>query len=183
MLPILSLTGSTIGEQVRQIELFLYQLRESLEFELSDIDTGNLSPALRGELEKLGVSIEETKKTAEESQERSGTTANRMITISDVINSELYKASQDALVKKNIVNGEGSLILAEGVQICYGVTEEQTVTFTKAFKEVPVFIAMPTITVEITVEGFTRAETETGSYQWIAIGKYEEVTEDGTELE
>ena len=90
MLPFPNITAKTIEEQNAQINNYLIQFKENLEFILTNISTDNLSSALVDKLNSLGAEIE---KTTEEATEQIQQMSNKAITVSDVINSQVFKAA------------------------------------------------------------------------------------------
>ena len=90
MLPFPNITGKTVEEQTAQINNYLIQFKETLEFILSNISTDNLSPELVAKLNSLGAEIE---KTTEESAEQIQQITNREISVSDVINSQAFQSA------------------------------------------------------------------------------------------
>lgn len=91
-LPFPNIVGATLEEQTFQINNYLIQLKETLEFILSDISEENLSQELITKLNSLGADIE---KTNEEKDDQISQVANRTLTISDVINSNAFKTALD----------------------------------------------------------------------------------------
>ena len=90
MLPFPNITATTVEEQTKQINNYLIQFKETLEFILTNISTDNLSPALIDKLNSLGAEIE---KTTEETTDQIQQVSNKAITVSDVINSQAFKAA------------------------------------------------------------------------------------------
>lgn len=95
MLPFPNILATNIEEQTAQINNYLIQFKETLEFILSNITTDNLSPALVDKLNSLGAEIE---KTTEEATEQIQQVSNNAITVSDVINSKAFDAALDSAV-------------------------------------------------------------------------------------
>ena len=89
MLPFPNITATTAEEQASQINNYLIQFKETLEFILTNISTDNLSPALVEKLNSLGAEIE---KTTEETTEQIQQVSSKAITVSDVINSDAFRA-------------------------------------------------------------------------------------------
>lgn len=58
MLPFPNISGKTVEEQASQINNYLIQLKESLEFVLTNISTDNLSQEL---IDKLNALTDDTK--------------------------------------------------------------------------------------------------------------------------
>lgn len=104
MLPFPNITGTTVEEQTAQINNYLIQFKETLEFILSNISTDNLSPALVEKLNSLGAEIE---KNSEDTTEQIQQVSNKSITVSDVINSAAFDAAVDSAVPhKYLVSAE-----------------------------------------------------------------------------
>ena len=104
MLPFPKITATTIEEQTAQINNYLIQFKETLEFILSNISTDNLSPALVEKLNSLGAEIE---KTTEETTEQIQQVSNKAITVSDVVNSQAFiSALESATPQQYLVSAE-----------------------------------------------------------------------------
>ena len=89
MLPFLRTVGGTPEEQIAEISRYLLQFKETLEFILMNISTENLSPELVNKLNELGANI---KKNTEDREEAiAQLSKNNVLSIYDVINSELLK--------------------------------------------------------------------------------------------
>lgn len=98
MLPFLRTVGGTPEEQISEISNYLLQFKETLEFVLMNISTENLSPELINKLNELGANIE---KNAEDREEAiAQLTKNNVLSIYDVLNSELFKSE----VKNTVSN-------------------------------------------------------------------------------
>ena len=155
--------------KIKQMEDYLYQLREALELSLTDIGPMNFSAAFRLELERIGMEMENVQTNAEESQQRVEQVSGAQITVSDVLNSEAYKKSIEAAKS---VGEDGYVQFPDGTMICYGnETDATEVTFKKEFGAVPATITNPEKTVIVTSTGFTIEEA--ASFSWVAIGRYE----------
>ncbi|MBO7240228.1 MAG: hypothetical protein J6V23_07080 [Bacteroidaceae bacterium] len=90
MLPFPNQTEKTVEGQVKEIHDFLIQFKETLEFILTNIGIDNLSEELVKKLNSLGADIEKNNEIkGEEIQQVSS----KMLTVSDVINSEAFKAA------------------------------------------------------------------------------------------
>lgn len=90
ILPFPNITGKTTEEQSWQINNYLSQLKEQLEFLLTDIGEENLSDDLRSTLNNLGADI---KQKDEERNAQIQQVSNKTLTVSDVVNSASFKAS------------------------------------------------------------------------------------------
>ena len=102
MLPFPNITATNTEEQVSQINNYLIQFKETLEFILTNISVDNLSQELIDKLNSLGSDIQKSVvQREEEIQQVSG----KMLSVSDVINSSMFQSSIDALeteVQKNV---------------------------------------------------------------------------------
>ena len=104
MLPFPNITGKTAEEQAAQINNYLIQFKETLEFILTNISTENLSQALVDQLNSLGAEIE---KTTEEASDQLQQVSNKTITVSDVINSRAFESAiYSAVPHKYLVSAE-----------------------------------------------------------------------------
>lgn len=90
MLPFPNLNGQTTEEQVAQINNYLIQFKETLEFILTNISTENLSQDLVERLNTLGADIV---KSVEERDDQMMQVASNSITVSDVINSPAFSSA------------------------------------------------------------------------------------------
>lgn len=94
ILPFPNITSTETKEQVAQINNYLIQLKEELEFILTNISADNLSPDLRDRLNALGAGIQ----TSEEKYEQvTQQVSNQSLTVSDVINSPLFESALDGV--------------------------------------------------------------------------------------
>ena len=100
MLPFPNITATNVAEQTAQINNYLIQFKETLEFILTNISTENLSAELVAKLNSLGAEIE---KTTEEATEQIQQVSNKAITVYDVINSDAFNA---AVPQKYLVSAE-----------------------------------------------------------------------------
>lgn len=113
MLPFPNITATNAEEQVAQINNYLIQFKETLEFILTNISVDNLSQDLIDRLNALGSDIEKSHKEREEEiQQVSG----KMLTVSDVINSSTYKADQEAREAEVQKNREDIETLSQTIQ-------------------------------------------------------------------
>lgn len=104
MLPFPNITAKTVEEQAAQINNYLIQFKETLEFILTNISADNLSPDLVEKLNNLGVEIE---KSSEETTDQIQQVSSKAITVSDVINSGAFGAAIDnAIPKQYLVSAE-----------------------------------------------------------------------------
>ena len=117
MLPYPNITAKSAEEQLAQINSFLIQFKETLEFILTNISTDNLSPDLIEKLQTLGADID---KSNDERNDQLQQVSSRMITVSDVINSDAFKLELDSVTPKEyLVSAEQTEISGEpgGVNI------------------------------------------------------------------
>lgn len=101
MLPFPNITATKPEEQVEQINNYLIQFKETLEFILMNISMDNLSKDLADKITSLGSSIEKSSvERAEEIQQ----VTNKMggSSVSDIINSPLFQTELDARVEENM---------------------------------------------------------------------------------
>ena len=97
ILPFPNITATDTKEQVGQINNYLIQLKETLEFVLSSIDYENLSPELKSMLNSYGKDI---KASNEERQDQIQQVSKKSISVSDVINSAMFKSALKAVEEK-----------------------------------------------------------------------------------
>lgn len=100
ILPFPNITATDTEEQVAQINNYLIQFKETLEFILTNISADNLSPELRQQLNSLGTEIKTSKETQEDVTQQ---LAHKTLTVSDVVNSQLF---QNAIPSDYIMSGE-----------------------------------------------------------------------------
>lgn len=89
-----NISAKDVVELSQQVNNYLVQFKETLEFVLTNISTDNLSVDLIAKLNSLGADIE-TSKTEQEDQIRQ--VVNNALTVSDVLNSEAYEESLRSL--------------------------------------------------------------------------------------
>ena len=87
-----NITATDTKEQVSQINNYLIQLKEELEFILTSIGTENLSEELRSELRSLGAKLDTQK---EEQDDVVQQIVHNSLTVSDVLNSEEFEDYMD----------------------------------------------------------------------------------------
>lgn len=102
ILPFPNITATTTEEQVAQINNYLIQFKEELEFVFTNISADNLSPTLKAELNALGANIEST---STETSEQIQQIANKTLSVSDVLDSSAFKSFEDSM-KEYIDNGD-----------------------------------------------------------------------------
>ena len=97
MLPFPNITAKDTEEQVAQINNYLIQFKETLEFILTNISIDNLSQDLITKLNELGADIE---KSIEERDDQIQQVSNQALTVSDVINSPAFALALYDLISK-----------------------------------------------------------------------------------
>ena len=100
LLPFPTFAATETTDLVAQLNNYLMQFKETLEFVLTNISTDNLSPDLIARLNDLGAEIV---KSNEERDEQIGQVSGKNLTISDVINSSAFK---QAIPSKYLVSAE-----------------------------------------------------------------------------
>jgi hypothetical protein len=90
------LRSTTPETQIEELVVYLVQLKEELEFILSNISEDNLSEALRKRLEGLGVSIGASNKNRKDELLQ---VTSRLVSVRDVVGSDVFKEAV-----KNIIN-------------------------------------------------------------------------------
>lgn len=102
VLPFPNIVATQSAEELTaQINNYLIQFKESLEFALMNISTDNLSPDLIERLNTLGADIE---KSIEERDDQIKQVANKTLSVSDVINSPAFSAALESEVAEDIAN-------------------------------------------------------------------------------
>ena len=99
MLPFPRNMGNTPEEKVADLYNYLIQFKETLEFILANISIENLSPDLVNKLNELGANIE---KSNEDRENEISQVSNKTLTISDVCESSLLKATIAEEVEENV---------------------------------------------------------------------------------
>lgn len=130
ILPFPNITATDAKEQVAQINNYLIQLKEELEFILTNISADNLSPELLSQIRNLGAEVKTTKEKQEDVAQQM---TSRMITVSDVVNSKTFK---DSTISGVNVNGNQLAKDADGsvnvvVPTDYILDGSQTTTSTE----------------------------------------------------
>ena len=108
MLPFPNITASNTDELTAQINNYLIQLKETLEFALMNISTDNLSQDLVEKLNTLGADIE---KSIEDRDDQIKQVTNKSLSVSDVINSNAFGIALDKVTPKQY------LVSAEQIQV------------------------------------------------------------------
>lgn len=93
MLPFPNITATNAEEQAVQTNNYLIQLKESLEFILTNISVDNLSQELITTINSLGAQVKKNQTDRDEEMQQ---VTNRILTASDVVNSSAYQADLDA---------------------------------------------------------------------------------------
>lgn len=102
MLPFPNITATDAKEQASQINNYLIQFKETLEFILMNISVDNLSQDLINKLNDLGAEVKKSQTTMEEEVQQ---VSKKAITASDVVNSAVYQAdmnAREAQIQENI---------------------------------------------------------------------------------
>lgn len=93
MLPFPNITATDTKEQVVQINNYLIQFKETLEFILTNISVDNLSQDLINKINSLGAEVQKTQSDRDEELQQ---VTHKILTASDVVNSSAYQADLDA---------------------------------------------------------------------------------------
>lgn len=117
ILPFPNITGENPAEQLEQINSYLIQLKEELEFILTRISVDNLSEDLRRQLASLGADIS-TNRTEQEVVTQQ--IINRALTVDDVISSAAFENALKGVEEKIPTDYVDSKELKDSVK---GVTE------------------------------------------------------------
>lgn len=105
ILPFPHITGNTTEEQIIQLQNYLIQLKEELEFILQNISIDNLSDEMQLKLASLNTDLQKSSKEQEEAIAQIA--SSRALTVSDVINSPSFKKEVKGMIPENyIVSGE-----------------------------------------------------------------------------
>ena len=88
LLPFPSITKGNPETQIAELTNYLIQFKETLEFVLTNISVDNLSADLVEKLNTLGADVEKSNGYREEELSQ---IASRSITVSDVVNSEVFE--------------------------------------------------------------------------------------------
>ena len=108
ILPFPNIVSKNPEEQIAEINNYLIQLKETLEFILTDISIDNLSQGLVEKLNSLGADIEKTNVDRDDQIQQ---LSNKTLTVSDVINSIAFKTALEGTAPKQY------LISAEQLQV------------------------------------------------------------------
>lgn len=93
ILPFPNILVGSVEEQTAQINNYLIQLKETLEFILTNISVENLSQELITKLNDLGANVV---KTDVEREDQLGQIVSNSLSVSDVINSEAFALAMKA---------------------------------------------------------------------------------------
>ena len=102
MLPFPGIKGKTTDEKFSELLNYLIQFKETLEFALTNISTDNLSPELINKLNELGADIEKNKTYREEEVAQISNSNSLSLTVSDVMNSALFKSAIVSEMRKSL---------------------------------------------------------------------------------
>lgn len=176
------LTAADPMGRIKEVEDYLWYLKERLEFVLGDIGMENFSQDFRRRLAAMGADISGARDMAGIGEQRVANVEGKSLTVSDVINSEMYKQSMksmgDGLRREMADGGAGYLGVCDGTLILYGTGQAGDVVFGREFAEPPVVFTMPQTAVIAHTGGFLAEGA--GIFQWMAIGRGKEETENGT---
>lgn len=142
-----------VDESQRPIIDYLFRLCEQLEFLLSGIDE-DVAKVSGNSLQITSIASK-----ADEAQQK----ANRAISVSDVVNSQLFKAALDGRVG-DIFGGEDDTMVLYGT-----VSGSASETFAEEYETVPIVLTDSGQTVTATTTGFTVPTAAT--FHYIAIGQ------------
>ena len=95
ILPFPRITANTSEGQIAELTNYIVQLKEALEFVLGNISTDNLSADLIKKLNELGANIDQSNKEREEEMAQVSV---KTLTVSDVCNSDIFKASVNSQI-------------------------------------------------------------------------------------
>lgn len=107
MLPFPRIAGKTPEEQIAEINNYLIQFKETLEFILTNISTDNLSDELVSKLNSLGAEIEKNIKNVDEQMQQ--VVSSKTLTVSDVVNSDAFKTAIETSVTFTVNFDTGEL--------------------------------------------------------------------------
>lgn len=95
MLPFPNISATNAEELSSQINNYLIQFKETLEFALTNISPDNLSQDLIEQLNTLGADIE---KSNEDRDEQINQISNNTLSVSDVINSDAFNLAVEGKI-------------------------------------------------------------------------------------
>ena len=112
ILPFPHITGNTTEEQIVQLQNYLIQLKEELEFILQNISLDNLSNEMQLKLASLNTDLQKSSKEQEDAIAQIA--SSRALTVSDVLNSPSFKSAVEGMIPDNyIVSGEQTQVSTE----------------------------------------------------------------------
>ena len=100
ILPFPNMTGTNTEEKLAQIFTYLVQLKEALEFALTNISPENLSQDLIDKINSLGSDFS---KNTEEMDEQIQQVASKSVSVYDVVNSPILEAHITKEIKENSI--------------------------------------------------------------------------------
>ena len=106
MLPFPRIAGKTPEEQIAELNSYLIQFKETLEFILTNISTDNLSQDLVEMLNNLGADIENNIKEVDEQMQQ---VSSKSLTVADVVNSDAFKKAMETSVEFTVNFDTGEL--------------------------------------------------------------------------
>ena len=107
MLPFPRIMGKTPEEQIAELNNYLIQFKETLEFILTNISTDNLSDELVEKLNSLGAEIEKNIKDVDEQMQQ--VVSSKTLTVWDVVNSDAFKEAVETSVNFTVNFDTGEL--------------------------------------------------------------------------
>lgn len=104
LLPFPNILATDTNDLASQVNNYLIQFKETLEFVLTNISTENLSSDLISKFNELGAEIE---KSNEERDDQLNQVSSKAITVSDVLNSSAFgQALENAKPKEYLVSAK-----------------------------------------------------------------------------
>jgi hypothetical protein len=91
------LRATTPERQIEELVVYLVQLKEELEFILSNISEDNLSEALRKRLEGLGVSIGASDTRREDELQQ---VTSKILSARDIVGTDVFKEAVRDIINK-----------------------------------------------------------------------------------
>lgn len=107
MLPFPQLRGRTPEEQMGEMQSFLIQFKETLEFILTNIGIDNLSDELITKLNTMGADIEKSNENVNEQMQQ--VVSAKTLTVSDVVNSDAFKTALESAYEFTVNFDTGNL--------------------------------------------------------------------------
>ena len=190
LIPFPNFRAADERNKIKQMEDYLYQLREALELSLTDIGPSNFSAAFRLELQRMGMEMQNVQTNSEESKQRVEKVSGAQLSVSDVLNSEAYKASIESVKEEvSAVTSDSCITFPDGTRIEFGkisavqpMAEGADVPYTmiffqNEFTDVPVISLYPSKEMDYIDSTCFSAPADSDAY-WIAIGKIKPIEEE-----